>query len=740
MLLIFFLVAALAVPTWADSSTIPQEVAQHIKDWPLPNKDYNNTRDAVNSSINSRNINDLGVAWSFKIPGIGTYGGAASNPLIVGDTVYFQDLKANVFALDLKTGSIKWKNEYNSTGVEGPNGPAVGWGKVFVAKDAYNMSALDSTSGKEIWSTRLSTVNTTGVDIQPTVYDGLVYSSTVPGTGDLFYAPGGIGIIYAMDQETGKIKWNFSTVDSPNLWGHPEINSGGGCWYTPSIDLKTGTMFWAIANPAPFPGTKDWPSGTSRPGPNLYTDSMMALNHSTGNLLWYNQVYPHDLYDFDLQIAPILVRANIGGKEQDIVVGAGKMGRVYAFNRTTGAILWETVVGEHNENDQLDVLPEGITRVKPAPIGGVETPMAYSDGFVYVPVIDMYTDWTPSSLVFSSFNFSLGKGELVAVNSSSGKIQWYKVFDSINVGAATVVNDLVLTATYDGTIFALKRDTGETVWKYQAPAGINGWPAVAGDTILWPAGVGGSPSLIAFRLGAKGGSPQSMITEPKDGTVLPAGNVTVFVQVKNFNRSNKFGRANVTGEGHLHYFMDVVAPTKPSKPAVTATGTWVTTAAENHTWTNVTPGIHNFSVELVNNDFTPLTPPVVDRVTVTINETSVKGANISASRANVTVGAKAKPQNITIDLAANKFAFDKKTITVPAGAHVTINFNNEDTGIAHNFALYDTQAAKRTIFQGDVIAGPKKIVYSFDAPADPGNYFFRCDVHPTTMTGQFVVS
>lgn len=231
-----------------------------------------------------------------------------------------------------------------------------------------------------------------------------------------------------------------------------------------------------------------------------------------------------------------------------------------------------------------------------------------------------------------------------------------------------------------------------------------------------------------------------MISEPKDETVLPEGQRNHLCPGENFNLSNKFGRTNVTGEGHLHYFMDIAAPTKPGKPAVTATGTWVTTAAKNHTWTNVTPGVHSFSVELVNNDFTPLNPPVVDMVTVTVNESSVKGANISTSGANVTVGAKAKPQNITIDLAANKFAFDKKTITVPAGANVTINFNNEDTGIAHNFALYDTQAAKRTLFQGGVIAGPKKIVYSFEAPTDRGNYFFRCDVHPTTMTGQFVVS
>jgi outer membrane protein assembly factor BamB len=375
----------------------------------------------------------------------------------------------------------------------------VGWGKVFVAKDLYTIAALDMTTGEELWSTKISDVNTTGIDIQPSVYDGMVYVSTVPGTADIFYAPGGIGVIYALDQQTGKVAWQFSTVDSPDLWGHKEVNSGGGCWYPPSVDTDTGMMFWGTGNPAPFPGTEEWPSGSSRPGPNLYTDSIVALDHGTGEMKWFTQVYPHDLFDLDFQISPILASANISGKQQDIVIGAGKMGRVYAFSRQTGAILWVAVVGEH-QNDQLDVLPNGTTRVQPSVLGGVETPMAYSDGVVYVPVVNMYTDWTPSAVDFASLNFSAGKGELVAVDANTGKILWSKVFSSINVGGATVVNDLVFTATYDGTIYGFNKATGEQVFSTKAPAGINAWPAVAGNMIVWPAGVGGVPSLIALKI------------------------------------------------------------------------------------------------------------------------------------------------------------------------------------------------------------------------------------------------
>jgi len=95
--------------------------------------------------------------------------------------------------------------------------------------------------------------------------------------------------------------------------------------------------------------------------------------------------------------------------------------------------------------------------------------------------------------------------------------------------------------------------------------------------------------------------------------------------------------------------------------------------------------------------------------------------------------------HIMIDLAAQNIAFDKSTITVPANVMVMINFDNRDKGVPHNFAVYETPAAQEMIFSGQIITGPKRITYSFMAPKTPGNYFFRCDVHPRTMTGTLVV-
>ena len=96
-------------------------------------------------------------------------------------------------------------------------------------------------------------------------------------------------------------------------------------------------------------------------------------------------------------------------------------------------------------------------------------------------------------------------------------------------------------------------------------------------------------------------------------------------------------------------------------------------------------------------------------------------------------------QSITINLIAQGMAFDQSSITVPAGASVTMVFNNKDSGIPHNFALYTDSTASTSIFVGQTITGPKTITYTFTAPTTPGSYFFRCDVHPTSMKGTFVV-
>lgn len=480
-------------------SGIPMEVQRFAGNWPTANQNYSNTRAVEDSKIGVTNVAGLGLSWSLPIKGISEWGGATTNPVVMGNTAYFQDLKSNVYAVDAKTGKQLWIKEY-ALDSEGPNGVAVGCDRIFAIKGHFDVVALNM-KGNELWSARLTNSDNAGLDIQPVVYGGMVFVSTVPGVSNQnFYKGGNSGVIYALDVRTGKVRWSFDTVDTKDIWGNALVNSGGGAWYPPAVDAKRGLMFWGVGNAAPWPGTKDFPNGTSRPGNNLYSSSIVALDVNTGKLKWYNQVAPHDLFDYDFQISPILATVTIGGVKKDVVIGAGKMGKVVAFDRATGATLWGVKVGTH-KNDELTALPAGETEVSPGPLGGVETNMAYSNGIVYVPVVDMTVKYTPSEFVASSFNFGAAKGELVALDAATGQVRWSYAFDTLNVGAATVVGDLVFTATYNGKIYAFNKANGQKVWEYVASGGINSWPAVSGDTIIWPIGLGKTPELLGLKVG-----------------------------------------------------------------------------------------------------------------------------------------------------------------------------------------------------------------------------------------------
>jgi outer membrane protein assembly factor BamB len=474
-------------------------------DWPMANLDYANTRAVANSSLSSANVGQLGVAWTFGVPGVSTFGALATAPVVVDQTVYLQDLESNVYAIDLQTGSLKWQKLYNADNI-GPNGPAVDGGKVFVESNTKTVAALDANSGGEVWSVKLATpADTQGIDQQLAVFGGTVYVSTVPGSGvSNFYAAGGMGIIYALDEQTGAVKWSFNTVKDGDLWGHPDVNSGGGAWYPPAIDTSTGMTYWGIGNPAPFPGTAAYPNGSSRPGPNLYTNAAIALD-ANGQLQWYRQVKPRDISDGDFEAPPILGSVPMTGATRSILIGAGKAGYVAAFDKQSGELLWKTGVGVHQNDDLASFPVDSTVQVFPGEYGGVETPMAFADGLVFVPVVNAGTDY--SATTSSATHFSTATGELDAIEAATGNVVWKADLPSPDFGGATVAGDLVFTSTYAGSVLAFDRSSGTQVWAWQAPGGINGLPTVTGDTLLVPVGLASTPQLIALKVGATGSAP-----------------------------------------------------------------------------------------------------------------------------------------------------------------------------------------------------------------------------------------
>ena len=487
------------------AGALPPDAAAFSQQWPAFNLDLANTRATTASLIDSTNVATLKPKWRFKLTGEGAFGSFASTPIALGETVFLQDLDSNVYALNRSTGALEWKHLFKSSSV-GPNGVAYGYDKLFGATET-SAFALDPTDGHVLWTRKLTRNAKEGIDMAPTVFNDTVLVSTIPGNAKSFYAGNGDGIVYALDAQTGKTKWSFNTIsDGARLWGNAKVNSGGGLWYPPAVDAS-GRVFLAVANPAPYPGTSRYPNGSSRPGPDLYTDSLVALDGSTGKLLWYRQVISHDVRDYDLEDSPVIGTIPVNGTPTEVVFAAGKMGRVYAFTAADGKQLWQRPVGTH-VNDTGLLPAKRSTLVLPGTLGGVETPMAYDGTSLYVPVVNLGFTFTPSSSKpAGKAGFAGGTGELVALNPSNGSVQWQRKFPSAVYGAATVSNDVVFTSTLSGKVYALSTRDGSTLWSAQAPSGVNGFAAIDGDNLLVGAGAPGSPlkhptnELIAYSIG-----------------------------------------------------------------------------------------------------------------------------------------------------------------------------------------------------------------------------------------------
>ncbi len=465
-----------------------------------PNADTSNTRQ-VGGPINSSTVGNLEQAWTLPITSASAFGSYASSPIISNGVMYSQDLSSNVQAIDVETGKVLWSTPFEQND-HGPNGVTVANGLVF-GVTPIEAFALDEKTGKEVWSVELARNGKEGLDMAPGYHDGLVYVSTVPVNVEEFYGGNGVGILWALDAKTGKKVWKFNTVPN-DLWSskNVNINSGGGLWYTPAFDKK-GSMYISVGNPGPIPGTEKYPWGSSRPGPDLYTDSLVKLNAKTGKMDWYYQATPHDVNDWDLQDPPILAKAD--GRE--IVVGAGKSGIVVAVDANSGKLLWKRPVGIHNGHDDIGKeamegkTPKLPVTILPGSLGGVIAPMSTDGKYVFVPVVN-------GSLTLNSQTEKTeggpGNGEFLALDLATGKVKWKQKLSTPAFGSATSVNDLVFTTTYDGNVSAFDASNGTVLWREKLPASTNSGVTVSGNMLIAPAGVaaeeGQKAQIVAYRL------------------------------------------------------------------------------------------------------------------------------------------------------------------------------------------------------------------------------------------------
>jgi alcohol dehydrogenase (cytochrome c) len=310
-------------------------------------------------------------------------------------------------------------------------------------------------------------------------------------------------VLLALNASSGAVLWRFNTVVGPE----PGVRSlglgAGGAWETPLVS-RDGSVTYGTGNPYQTPA-----AAIAHPAVELYTDSDVNLDAATGKLRWYYQGVPDDFKDYDLQTSPISARAD----GVSVVIGSGKMGYVYEMNASTGKLIWKTPVGAHNghDNDSLQALKHHSTlkaplTILPGSLGGVLADPAVASNSVYVATIDLPLTYPTFSLPTATKAAGSPTGEVEALSLATGKVEWDKKLPQFPLGAVTVSNDLAFTTLYNGALIALDRRTGAVVYRRQLPTSANSPIAIAGNTVIVPAGGpststgGGDPQIVAYKL------------------------------------------------------------------------------------------------------------------------------------------------------------------------------------------------------------------------------------------------
>jgi outer membrane protein assembly factor BamB len=413
---------------------------------------------------------------------VGGYGTLAANPIVQDGVVYMQDLHSNVYALSLATGHLLWDYIVNlpEKSGPGPNGVAVANGVVYGESPTVAF-ALKASSGHKVWADKKLLKKGQGTfGIQPQVANGRVYLASQYGSGK------GGGLLIALNAATGHELWKFKTMTGPE----PGVNSlglgAGGAWETPLVS-PNGTVTFGVGNPYQTDG-----EAYAQPAKLLYSDSDVTLDAATGKLRWYYQGVTNDFKDWDMQASPIL--ATVSGTS--VVIGGGKMGTVYEMNAVTGALRWKTPVGVHNghDNDSLNALTHAKKlelpfTYEPGALGGILTNMAYAGNVIYVATCNVPFAFTNDGQVNGAPpSKAVVSGAVLALNATTGAVEWSTKVNTLPVGAMTISNDLVFTTLVSGELVAFNRATGAAVFTQKLPRTTNSTLAIAGNTIIVPTG------------------------------------------------------------------------------------------------------------------------------------------------------------------------------------------------------------------------------------------------------------
>ena len=334
----------------------------HPADWLTYSGSYAAHRFSRLRQINRDNVGQLRLEWARQF--LTAEDEVETSPIVRGSTMFVTEPSNYVLALDAATGRVLWSytrdlpSRLRLCCGPGNRGAALLGNRVFIGTLDAHLIALDAGTGKVLWDVPVAE-NSSGYSITgaPLAIDGMVVTGVANGEF------GGRGFIDAYEAVSGKRRWRFYTVPAAGepgseTWGGSSLSNGGApTWVTGSFDAELRLLYWGVGNPSP-----DF-YAENRPGDNLYSNSVVALDADTGKLRWYFQFTPHDAHDWDATQVPVLLDGVVDGFPRKLLVTANRNGFYYVLDRITGEFLLGTPFVRQTWTDGLDA--KGRPRVRP---------------------------------------------------------------------------------------------------------------------------------------------------------------------------------------------------------------------------------------------------------------------------------------------------------------------------------------------------------------------------------------
>jgi quinohemoprotein ethanol dehydrogenase len=503
--------------------------------WITNGGDLFNQRYSPLTLLNRDNVAGLRALWRTGMGSGADFGNSGQTQILeYRGTLYVTNGADDAFAVDVRTGRILWGYHGHPDPRSGNpigrsnRGAAMGGGRIYLGQLDAKLVALDQRTGKALWSVQTEPwQDGFSITAAPLYYDGLVIIGLSGGE------EGTRGRVKAYDARTGKLRWTFYTVPGPGEFGHDTwpANSdawkhgGAAVWQTPAVDPKLGLLYFSTGNPGPNL------NGSVRPGDNLFTVSIVALEARTGRYRWHFQQVHHDLWDYDSPNPVVLFDAPIRGRMRKGLVEVSKTGWAYILDRETGkpligiderpvpqeprqatAATQPYPLGDAIVPQQIDIPPEGAplvpgtgdipnhgriftpywtspVMVKPASIGGANWPPSSYDPeshLLYVCASDRINSYVVSkhletpepNKTYMGGRFTSAEandnGILAALDVTTNRLVWRQKWREICYsGSIVTAGGLLFVGRSDGRLTALDSRTGAKLWEFQTDAGVN---------------------------------------------------------------------------------------------------------------------------------------------------------------------------------------------------------------------------------------------------------------------------